>query len=294
MNVSSKRNWEPYVVFLPALITTVGIIIPFIYSIVLSFTSYSFRAPVMKFIGGKNWMAMLSDSAFWRSLGTTVSYAFLTTALELVLGLCIALLLYRFSGVWINILKVALIIPLMVAPVIATLVWQLMLNTSVGIIEKFLNVFNIYNFPWAADPKTALLTVALIDVWVYTPFVMLLVLAGLNTLPKSPFESAQIDGGSPLFVFRKLLLPLLKPFLYIAIIFRLMAAFQEFAIIFALTKGGPGDATMTLSLRGYTIGFAFSRLASAIPYLLVLWAIIYFISSILVRRMLVSLKRVNG
>lgn len=285
-----KRNFEPYVIFMPALLTTAGILIPFIFSIALSFTGYSFRAPLMNFIGVKNWIAMVGNGAFWNALFTTLLYACITTSLELLFGLGIALLLFKFSGPVIRVLKVALVIPLMVAPVIATLIWQLMLHTSVGIVEKFLNVFGVYNFPWAASPNTALLTVALIDVWVYTPFVMLLVLAGLNTLPKSPFEAAQIDGGSPLFVFKSLLLPLLKPFLYIALIFRLMAALQEFAIIFALTKGGPGDATMTLSVQGYTIGFAFSKLASALPYLLVLWAIIYFISSVLVKRLLVSLK----
>ncbi len=285
-----KATWQPYVAFMPALITTAGILIPFVFSIFLSFTGYSFRAPVMNFVGLKNWVDMLTQLAFWKSLGITLSYAALTTAVEMLLGVSVALILYRLSGAFVNILKVALVMPLMVAPVIATLVWQLMLNSSVGVVEQFLNMLGIYNFPWSASPRTALLTVALIDVWVYTPFVMLLVIAGLNTLPKSPFEAARIDGGSRWFVFKTLLLPMLKPFLYIALIFRLMAALQEFAIIFALTKGGTGDATMSLSIRGYTIGFAFSKLAAAIPYLLVLWAIIYFMSSFLVKRMMISMQ----
>ena len=285
-----KPGLEPYIALMPALITTFGILIPFVYSIFLSFTGYSFRNPVLTFVGLQNWYGMFTSRDFWQSLFTTLLYATLTTTAELLIGIGIALLLYKFSGTFINILKVLLVMPLMVAPVIATLVWQLMLNTSVGIIEKLLNVFNVYNFPWAADPRYALLTVALIDVWVYTPFVMLLVLAGLNTLPKSPFESAAIDGGNAVFVFQKLLLPLLKPFIYIALIFRLMAALQEFTIIFALTKGGPGNATMTLSLQGYNIGFAFSRLAGALPYLIILWAIIYFISNFLVKKMLIAIK----
>ncbi len=285
-----KQYWEPYVLFMPALLATVGILIPFIYSIFLSFTGYSFRAPVTNFIGLKNWVVMFTSIDFWHSLLITILYAILTTTIELLLGISIALLLYYFSSTLIDILKVALVIPLMIAPVVATLVWQLMLNTSVGIVEKFLNLMNIYDFPWAADPSYALLTVALIDVWVYTPFVILLALAGLNTLPKSPFEAASIDGGNLIFIFRKLLLPLLKPFIYIALIFRLMASLQEFAIIFALTKGGPGDATMTLSLQGYSIGFVFSRLGGALPYLLVLWAIIYFISNVLVKKMMFALK----
>ena len=129
--------------------------------------------------------------------------------------------------------------PLMVAPVIATLVWQLMLNTSVGIIEKLLNIFNVYNFPWAADPRYALLTVALIDIWVYTPFVMLLVFAGLNTLPKSPFESAAIDGGSLIFVFQKLLLPIAKAIYIYRTDFSANGCFTGIYDYFCLDEGWP-------------------------------------------------------
>lgn len=284
---------RPYFIMLPALLITIGILYPFGVAIYYSLTNYSFRLPTYKFVGLKNWINMILDPNFWHALFVTGKYALATTGTEMLLGLGIALLLSRDSRLT-RILKVVLIFPLMIAPVIATLIWQLMTNTSVGILEKFLNIFGIYNFPWAASAKTALFTAALIDIWVYAPFVIILVLAGIQSLPKSPFEAAKIDGGSAWFTFKTLTLPMLKPFMYIALIFRLMASLQEFSIIFALTKGGPGNALMNLSITAYNKGFAFLEFGESLPYILVLWVIIYIISKKLVSNWLAVQKRAAG
>lgn len=284
---------RPYFIMAPALLLTVGIMYPFAMAIFYSLTNYSFRLPSYKFIFFRNWIRMFESPEFWHALWVTAKYAIVTTGAELLLGLGIALLLSRDNR-FTKILKVVLIFPLMIAPVIGTLIWQLMTNTSVGIIEKFLNVFHIYNFPWASSAKTALFTAALIDVWVYTPFVIVLVVAGIQSLPKSPFEAAKIDGGSAWFTFKTLTLPMLKPFLYIALIFRLMAALQEFSIIFALTKGGPGDTLMNLSITAYNTGFAFLKFGESLPYILVLWVIIYIIAQFLVKKWAQVQKSASG
>ena len=216
------------------------------------------------------------------------------TVVEMALGMGVAILLNNLNNRLSRILRVLLVFPLMVAPVTATIVWQLMLNSSVGILEKFLNLFGVYNFPWAASPSTAMLTVVLIDVWVNTAFIILLVLAGLQSLPKSPFESAKIDGGSAWFNFVNLTLPMLKPSLYIALLFRLMAALQEYAIIFALTKGGPGDSLMSLSLTAYQTGFRFQRFGYALPYILVLWIIINLAAKFIVKKQRAAQKQAAG
>ena len=239
-----------------------------------SLTNYSFKLPTHKFVGLKNWVDMLTSADFWNALKVSLMYGLISTAIEMLLGLGVAILLNNLNNRLSRILRVLLVFPLMVAPVTATIVWQLMLNSSVGIVEKLFNIFGIYNFPWAASPKTALLTVIMIDVWINTAFIILLVLAGLQSLPKSPFESAKIDGGSAWFNFVNLTLPMLKPSLYIALLFRLMAALQEYAVIFALTKGGPGDTLMSLSLTAYQKGFKFQKFGSAIPFILVLWLVI--------------------
>jgi multiple sugar transport system permease protein len=289
-----SRKIRPYLIIAPALLVTIGILYPFISAIFYSFTNYSFRRTTYNFVGFNNWIKMFSSSEFYHSALVTIQYAISTTGAEMLLGLGIALLMYKSKSKVIKILKVVLIFPLMIAPVIATLIWQLMTNTSVGIIEKFFNLFGLYNFPWASSPHTALFTVALIDIWVNTPFVMLLCLAGLTSLPKSPFESADIDGGTPWFNFKNLTLPMIKPFLYIALIFRLMDSLQQFTMIYSLTKGGPGDTLMNLSLTGYTKGFSFMRFGEAMPYLLILWVAIYIISKKLVGNWLTTQKLASG
>ncbi len=292
--VPFKTRIRPYLIVAPALIITIGIMIPFVMAIYFSLTNYSFRMPTYKFVGLSNWIKILKNADFWKALWVTLKYAFFSTAVEMLLGMGIAILLNNMKNWFSKILRVALIFPLMIAPITATIVWQLMLNSSVGIVEKFLNIFGVYNFPWAASPKTALLTVVMIDVWVNTSFVMLLVLAGLQSLPKSPFESAKIDGGSAWFNFVNLTLPMLKPSLYIALLFRLMAALQEYTIIFGLTKGGPGDTLMNLSLTAHLTGFKFQKFGYALPYILVLWFIVNQAAKFIVNKQRAAQKQASG
>ena len=289
-----KTRVRPYLIVAPALIITIGIMIPFVMAIYLSLTNYSFRRPTFSFVAFQNWSRILSSREFWHALWVTIQYAFFSTVVEMVLGVCIAMLLNNLNNWFSKLLRVALIFPLMIAPITATIVWQLMLNSSVGIVEKFLNLFGVFNFPWAASPSTAMLTVVMIDMWVNTSFVMLLVLAGLQSLPKSPFESAKIDGGSAWFNFVNLTLPMLKPSLYIALLFRLMSALQEYAIIFGLTKGGPGDTLMNLSLTSYQTGFKFQRIGQSLPYILILWVIVFFTAKFIVKKQRAAQRQAAG
>ena len=292
--VPFKTRVRPYLIVAPSLIITIGIMVPFVMAIWYSLTNFSFKLPAHKFIGLTNWVNVLSSGSTWKAIWVTLLYGIASTAVEMALGMGVAMLLNSLNNRFSTIMRVVLIFPLMVAPVTATIVWQLMLNSSAGIVEKLLNVFNVYNFPWASSPKTAMMTVVLIDVWVNTAFVILLVLAGLQSLPKSPFESAKIDGGSNWFNFRNLTLPMLRPSLYIALLFRLMAALQEYAVIYALTKGGPGDALMSLSLTAYQQGFKFQKFGAALPYILILWLIINVVAKEIVKRQRAAQKQAAG
>lgn len=298
LSVYSKKplmeRMLPYLIIAPALLITIGIMYPFVTAIWYSFTNYSFIRDGYRFIGLRNWTRMFQNSEFWHAVWVTVKYSFWATGTEMVLGMGVALLICKRTNWFTAGLRVVLVFPLMIAPVIATIIWQLMTNTSVGILEKFLNLFGVYGFPWAASQSTALATAVMIDVWVYTPFIIVLVVAGINSLPKSPFEAAQVDGASAWFTFKNLTLPMLKPFLYIALIFRLMAAMQEYAIIFALTKGGPGNTLMNLSLTAYNKGFYYKRIGESMPYILILWIIIYIISKVLVGKWLKVQKTAAG
>lgn len=284
---------RPYYIIAPGLLILIGIMIPFVAAIFLSLTNFSFKIPKWSFVGLKNWINTLTDPAFFHSLWVTIKYAFCATVTQMLLGTGIALLLKK-DTLFSRILKVLFTFPLMVAPAIAVLIWQLMTSNSIGILEKVLNIFQIFDFPWAASHTTALFTAVLIDTWVNTPFVILLVLAGIQSLPKSPFEAAQVDGASAWFTFKTLTLPMLKPFIYIALLFRLMAALQEFGIIFALSKGGPGDTLMNISLTSYLTAFQFQKLGVALPGLLILWVIINFSAKWLVGRQRMLAKQAQG
>lgn len=273
---------RPWLILLPTILITVGIFYPFGSAIYLSLTNFSFRSVLYNFVGLRNWIGMFQNPAFYRAVWVTLKFALFATVLEMGLGILIALSLNRDRW-YTRILKVVLIFPLMVAPVIAVMLWQLMTNTSVGILERFLNLFGVFGFPWGASSSTALFTVILVDMWVYVPFVMLLILAGLQSMPKSPFEAARIDGGSAWFTFKTLTFPMLKPVFLIALIFRLMGSLQEFSVIYSMTKGGPGDTLMNLSVYSYTNVFQYLKLGETLPYILVLWMIINFVSDKLVK-----------
>ncbi len=281
--VPFKTRVRPYLIVAPALLITIGILIPFVMAIYYSLTAYTFRIPNSDFVGFRNWTRMFENPQFWNALKVTITYAFWSTTVEMLLGLGIAMLLGNLKNRFSRIMRVALIFPLMVAPVVGTIIWQLMLRSSVGIIDKLLNLLGIYGAQWGASHQTAMMTVVMIDVWINCPFVIILILAGIQSLPKSPFESAKIDGGSAWFNFRNLTLPMLKPGILIALLFRLMAALQEFSIIFALTKGGPGDTLMSLSVTAYTQGYMYQRFASALPLILVLWFLVNVVANIIVK-----------
>ena len=276
-----RRKFRPYLVLAPTLILTIGILIPFLAAICLSFTDYSLNSSDVSFIGFDNYLSMLQSPDFWHSLWITVQYAFFCTTVEMLLGIGVALLLNDENFVA-RFLRIVLIFPLMIAPVIGTLIWKLITNPSVGILVVPMQMIGLGDFKWGASPDTAMFSLVVIDAWVYTPFVIILVLAGLRSLPKSPYEAALIDGGSPWFVFKNLTLPMLTPVLLITLVFRLMLSLQEFSIIFALTEGGPGDSTMSLSLQAYNRAFPFYGLAEAIPMMLFLWVLVYLVSFILI------------
>ena len=275
------QRLRPWLILLPSMAVLLLILIPFAMAIFYSLTDISFRKTTFEFVAIRNWIEMFKSQSFRHAVLVTLEYGVCSVVLEMVIGIVIALTLNNDKW-YSKILNVVLIFPLMVAPVIAVLMWNLMTNNSFGLMEKFLNLFHVYSFPWGASSKTALLYVVMIDIWINTPFIILLARAGLQGLPKSPFEAAKIDGGSAWFVFRRLTLPLMKPVLLIALIFRSVAALQEFAIIYSTTKGGPGDTLTNLSLQAYQTAFPYSKLGKGIPYILVLWVIINFMSKKLV------------
>ena len=274
-------RFRPYFVLAPAFLLTIGILIPFFVAIYLSLTDISLRSQNFSFVGLSNYAAMFRNPDFYHAVGVSLRYSLWTTGVEMLLGLGVAMLLneeHRLARV----MRLLLTFPLMVAPIIATLIWQLMTSPSVGIVANWLRRIGLGEFQWGAATGSAMFSVVIIDVWVYTPFVIILVLAGLRGLPAEPYEAASIDGAGPLTVFRSITLPMITPFLLIALIFRLMLSLQEFGIIFALTKGGPGDALVSMSLYSYQQGFQFYDLAKSIPVMFLLYLVVYIAANSLI------------
>ena len=221
----------PYLLSLPALLVCIGILIPFFTAVIYSLQRYRLSQPwAREFNWGQNYLNFFTDSAFWNTLQVSVTYAFLTVTVELLLGLGIALLLQKRSLVN-NFISIMLLMPLMTAPALAALMWKLMTNPGFGILSYFATLLGLKDFNWASDPQTAMLTVVIVDVWVYTPFIMILLLAGLRSLPQQPFEAAALDGVPRLFVFWRITLPMLTPFLLTATLFRMIESIQQFDII---------------------------------------------------------------
>lgn len=272
---------RPYLILAPAMLLLVGILYPFGMAVYYSFTSYTLTRPIPRFIGLTNYELMFKSPEFLNSTLVTFGYAIGATGVELILGMIVALLLDRDTRLS-KVLATTLIFPMMIAPVIGALIWKLMMQPSVGILNPMLAKIGITGIEWAAKPSTALPSVILIDVWIYTPFVALLLLAGLRAMPREPFEAARVDGASRWFIFRNLTLPMLTPFIIIAVVFRFMDSLKMYDVIYAMTGGGPGQSLMTYQLQAYYNSFLYMNLASGLTYTIILFIVIYAVSQILV------------
>ncbi|MEZ5668552.1 MAG: sugar ABC transporter permease [Alphaproteobacteria bacterium] len=289
-----RRKLLPYLLSLPALLVCIGILIPFVTAIYYSLQRYRLNLPQNRSMNwGDNYWRFLSDGAFWNTLKVSLVYAGLTVVLELLLGLGIALLLRRPTR-FNNIVSILLLMPLMTAPALAALMWKLMTNPNFGILSWFMSQLGFTDFKWASDPSTALLTVVLVDIWVYTPFIMILLLAGLRSLPKQPFEAAALDGVPASFVFFRITLPMLMPYILTASLFRLLDSMQQFDIIYAMTQGGPGDQLMVFQVESYLNFFQRTDVGKSAALLIVLWAITFALSNLFIKNWLKLRERAHG
>lgn len=227
-------------------------IFPLFYSLILSFADYSaISGKSPDFIGIQNYREILHDPHIWESLYITMKYVIISVSGQLVVGFGIAVLLNRaipFKGT----ITTLLMLPMMMSMAIVGLFWKLLYSPSWGIINYLVG---LEKFVWISNPKMALLAIAITDIWMWSPFVMLLSLAGLSAIPQHLYEAAAIDRASRWFTFRRITLPLVTPLLLIAVIFRTMEAFKTFDLAFIMTGGGPGTATEMISIKLYNMAF---------------------------------------
>jgi len=258
----------------PAVLFTVGMIaFPVIYTIWLSFQSFSTTGQ-QSFAGVANYTKLVSDSEFWNGLWVTFALYILSLALQLFFGIWLALLLFharRLSGI----VRSLFISPFMMPPVVAGMMWLVILDPSLGAANYLLTSLGLPPSDWLASPTWVIPTVALIDTWQWAPYVALIVLGGLQSLPPSVYEAAQIDGASPFKTFQRITLPLLLPTIVTATILRSVDLLRFFDIIYITTQGGPGNASNTLNIYGFRVGFEFFNFGYASALMLTLTTIVF-------------------
>lgn len=268
----------------PLIALFVGVVgFPLVYAFYLSVTDYKLTdrgTPAI--VGADNYVATLSNSSFWHAFGTTALYVCVAVGLELAIGLALALALQKQRWAR-DLTRSMLLAPMFITPIAVGLVFRFLLNDQLGAIPHLLQSVGLdYDF---FGPGRALFTLAFIDVWQWTPFMVLLLLAGLQSIPGEPLEAARVDGASGFYVLRRITLPLLAPVMVVAILLRSLDAMKVFEYVFATTRGGPGTETETLQYFVYQTGIQFFRLGSASSMAFVVLLVVLTIIVIAFRRM---------
>lgn len=257
---------------------------PFISLLYYSTLSFSVLRPLQpaKSMGLRNYEILLSDTALWERFVFTGKFVFLTVLVQFILGIAIAYFLQRdFRGR--DLIFTLFMLPMMLCPIVVGFLWRYMFNSEWGIVNVLIAAFGGTKLDWLGNSTNALIAVVIADAWMWTPFVILLATAAFRGIPKNIQEAADIDGASAAFRFFRVTLPLSAPILFIALLLRLIDAFKQYDLFFALTGGGPGNETMTVSFQLGKIAFSYfyTGLASALAVIMLI--IITGLSMIFVR-----------
>ncbi len=252
MRELTHRSITTFLMTLPLVIILVFFsIYPFVSLIKMSFSSF-IVGKGYEYVGLKNVWRFIEDQRAWESIGRTFLYVFVSVSGEFVVGLGLALLVKgKFKGV----IRTMVIIPMLVAPIAVGIIWRLMYDPVFGIINQILAKIGIQGKNWLADPQIALWSVIIVEIWQWTPFIFLILLAGLESLPRECYEGAKIDGASSWQAFVYFTIPLMSPIIIVALFFRTMECFKAFDKIWILTGGGPSDVTEIISIYIYRVSF---------------------------------------
>lgn len=265
---------------LPAVLAIVILIVgPVLANFVLSAYDW-FISGTPSFIGLGNYERALTDYRFWNSIKNTFYFTGLAVPIQLILGLGIAVLFGReFPGK--GLVRTIILLPMVATPVAIALIWALMFNPSLGVLNYFLELVGLPRSLWVADTSLAIPSLVLVDVWQWTPMIALILLAALQGVPSEFYEAAEIDGANGWQAFWHVTLPTIRSAIVVAVILRSIDALKTFDIIYVITQGGPGIASETLNVLAFKTGFAFFHLGYAATLLIFLLFIVLGISIML-------------
>ncbi|MEA9391472.1 sugar ABC transporter permease [Acerihabitans sp. TG2] len=261
---------------------------PVIYALVLAFSSFTLLRPTLApFVGLDNVIAVLSDDAFWSAAWLTIKYSLITVSGEFIVGLGIALMLNRVVKTR-PLYFALLIIPMAMSPVCVGLIWRMLLQPNLGIVNHMLESWGWPRVDWLGSPTLAFWTMAFIDIWQQMSFVVLILVAGLAALPREPYEAAEMDGARGWQQFWYITLPMLRPVAAIAVVIQLINELRTYDLPYVLTRGGPGTATEVLSFFAYRRAFLGLSInegaAAALALLLIVLAMTVVFFAMLERR----------
>lgn len=276
----ARRRRRYFLFIVPALLVIFAVIIfPWLFTLWMSAFDWTIGS-TPHFVGWENYKGLLTNQRFLESVVRTFYFTALAVIAPLILGTIAALIFHRqfpFRGV----LRGVFIMPMMATPVAIALVWTMMFHPQQGVLNYLLSLVGIPPSLWVYSPQLVIPSLVLVEVWHWTPLVMLIVLGGLATLPTEPYESATLDGASEWQLFRYLTLPLVAPFLLIAAVIRTIDALKTFDTIYVITSGGPGTASETINLYLYLQAFAFYNIGNASAVVVIFFIIVLALALLL-------------
>ncbi|AYM06401.1 carbohydrate ABC transporter permease [Agrobacterium radiobacter] len=271
-------NYWPFVI--PALVVISAVIVfPWVFTLWMSAHRWTLGQE-QSFIGFENYIRLASDGRFWESLWHTLIYTVLSVVAPLFLG-TLAALVFDAQFPLRGFLRGVFVMPMMATPVAIALVWTMMFHPQLGVLNYLLSFIHIGPLEWIYNQSTVIPSLVLVETWQWTPLVMLIVLGGLAAVPREPYESAEIDGANAWQKFRYLTMPMIAPFLMIAVIIRSIDAVKSFDIIYAMTQGGPGTASETINIYLYNTAFAYYDIGYGSAMAVVFFIIIVALSFVL-------------
>ena len=287
--VRPRRGRAPLFAWLMALPAVAALLAVTVYPLVYSLRESFYRleltfSPIPHYVGFDNYVnAIEHDPRFWHALGRSAYLVVLGVTIELVLGLGLALLISRLGRLR-TFVTALLLVPVMIAPVAVAIEGIVIFNNSWGPLNYVIDQAGAHGPVWLGDRSVALYTILLADVWQWTPFVAIILAAGLRTLPADVYEAAEVDGAGRVQLFWTLTLPFLQPLIIVTVLIRAMDIFKTFDTVYVMTGGGPGDATETASFYTYLQGLRFFSFGYAAAVSYIQLAIISVVATILVRR----------
>ncbi len=271
-------NYWPFVI--PALVVISAVIVfPWVFTLWMSVHRWTLGQE-QSFIGFDNYIRLASDVRFWESLWHTLIYTVLSVVAPLFLG-TLAALVFDAQFPLRGFLRGVFVMPMMATPVAIALVWTMMFHPQLGVLNYLMSFIHIGPLEWIYNQSTVIPSLVLVETWQWTPLVMLIVLGGLAAVPREPYESAEIDGANAWQKFRYLTMPMIAPFLMIAVIIRSIDAVKSFDIIYAMTQGGPGTASETINIYLYNTAFSYYDIGYGSAMAVVFFIIIVALSFVL-------------